>query len=408
MRPKLFVCIAAVACLSGAVAQALIAHPCSAGEPTRSDREIDRLIGQLGNPSFELREAASRRLTEREDAVPALRRALKSPDAEVARRAREILKALAGKEEARSLAKTAELAKHGAVDQAIERLVRREKWGDESGCWQVMADLEAKLKDLERQTYGHASAPAPPSLTDTDPFAIAMEQHLEVVVSRPIAQKTLNGHLFRWAEEVWKGRAVLRAEGITKGHAIGGLCALSGDIKVSRLGGTVFAGGSIEALIIGSALIVCDGDVTILGGDLDQSLVIARGTVRCGSRTRNSRIISCGEVVCKHPESIRDSKVVQNEPKPLGFVTFFDPADAGIKVEKAESGVRVKEAAKGKRFAVAGLRADDLVTAIDADAVKDYEGFRRRLRAKLAVDAEMTLKVRRADQTLELRVPARD
>ena len=137
------------------------------------------------------------------------------------------------------------------------------------------------------------------------------------------------------------------------------------------------------------------------------SLVIARGTVRCGG-IHNSRVISGGEVQLSRSAKVLDSKVVEKETKPLGFVTFFDPADVGIKVDSADGGVRVKEAEKGKPFAAAGLRADDLVTALDGEAVKDAESFRRLLRAKLAVEGTTTFKVRRGDKAVEVAVPHKD
>src|SRR5262249_22526409 len=122
----------------------------------------------------------------------------------------------------------------------------------------------------------------------------------------------------------------------------------------------------------------------------------------------NSHIISCGEVQLARTHDVLDSKVAEKESNPLGFVTFFDPSKGGIKVEKADGGVRVKEAEKGKPFAAAGLRADDLITALDGEAVKDAEQFRRLLRAKFAVEGETVFKVRRSDKVLEVPVKHND
>ncbi len=400
MRRMPLMWIAVLACLSGVPGLVPATRPCSAREPAGGEQGIDELIAQLGSQDFSLREAAKRRLMEREDAIPALRRACKSADAEVARRAQDILDALSRNGEERDFARLADLAKRGAVDQAIERFVRREKWHDEPACWQVIADLEGKLNDLERKTFGSVSMGPGYKIrvTDKDARGFVSQQDLKIVASRPASQ------------EMWKGRAVLRAEEIAKGEEIAlSLFALSGNIKVHHIDDcAVFAGGSIEADDISNALIVCDGDVTVLYGALKRSLVIARGTVRCERVIENARIISCGEVKYKRAEWVVNSKIVEKEAKPLGFVTFFDPAEVGIKVEKADGGARVKEAAQGKRFAAAGLRAGDLITALDGDAVKDAESFRRLLRARLAVDADMVLKVRRGEQTIPLRVPGKE
>jgi hypothetical protein len=396
----LFVWLAVIACLCAVPGLVSVTRCCSPEEPAGSAQGIDELIARLGSPNFELREAAQRQLMEREDAIPALRRALKSSDAEVARRARDILDALARKGEPRAFARLAELAKREAVDQAVELFAGRDKWHDAPACWQVMADLEARLNDLERRTYG--SICMGPSyrerITDKDARGVANDQDLQIVASYPASQ------------EMWKGRVVLRAQEIARGRqTMWGLFALSGNIKAQFLDSSaVFAGGSIEVTqIIGDALVVCDGDVTV-GTSIKHSLLIARGTVHLKRAADGARIISCGEVRCDHPEWVRDTKIVEKEVKPLGFVTFFDPADMGIRVEKADGGARVKEAAKGQRFAKAGVRADDLITGVDGDKVTDAESFRRLLRARLAVDADMVLKVRRAEQAVEVRVPGKE
>src|SRR6516165_9351291 len=119
--------------------------PCAGDEPTPAKRVIDELIAQLGDESFAVREAATKQLMEREDAIPALSRALKSRDAEVARRAREIRDVLARREKERAFARLADLVKCGAVDQAVEKFVRREKWDDETAGWQLFAELAGKL-----------------------------------------------------------------------------------------------------------------------------------------------------------------------------------------------------------------------------------------------------------------------
>ncbi len=60
--------------------------------PKETPRSIDELVGELGDPVFGVREKAQRDLWLRgEEAIPALEKAAKSEDPEVARRARELL-----------------------------------------------------------------------------------------------------------------------------------------------------------------------------------------------------------------------------------------------------------------------------------------------------------------------------
>jgi hypothetical protein len=397
MKQVLLTVCAAVVCLTAALSLAPTGRHCLAEEPAGGKPDIDDLITRLGSESFEAREVATRRLMEREDAIPALRGAIKSRDPEVARRAREILESLARREKERAFAALADAAKRGAVDQAVERLVRREKWDDEVACWRVMASLGNKLTDLERETYKKAS-----------PWTTSgrMGEQLFPTYVKLFRLKTTGAGS---APALWERRLVLRAEEILEGGNIEvSLFAVSGSIKVRGLQNcAIFAGGSVDVggMTLNS-LIVCDGDFT--ARQLTSSLVIARGTIRCEDYASGSRLISCGKVEFKHPERIHGSTVVEKEAKPLGLVTFFDPAEVGIKVESAEGGVRVKEAAKEKPFAAAGLVAGDVVTALDGDAVKDAEGFRRLLRAKLALEGTTTFKVRRDQKTLEIPVPHKD
>jgi hypothetical protein len=375
-----------------------------AGEPPPAGDEIDRLIAQLGSDSFQVREAATRQLQQREDAIPALRRALQSPEPEIARRAESILAFFVRQEKKRALAKLAALANDGQVDQAVEKLVRRKEWDDEDAAWQVMAELAGRLTELEKKQFGKVSLQAPP---DEEVPLRDFRRYREKMQPMVLSGSRLS------PRELLGNRFVVRAEEIhTDVGKLASLLAASSRLKTPNVDRSVlFAGGSVEVRgTLGNSLVVCDGDFT--AGEIDNSLVIARGDIRYWHRVSNSRLITGGSVRQLAQrfvgEPVIDTKIKEKETNPLGFVTFFDPAKVGITVEKADSGLRVKEAAKDKPFARAGLHADDLLTAVEGEAVKDPEVFRRLLRAKLAVEGEMVLKVRRGERTLELRVPCKD
>jgi hypothetical protein len=377
-------------------------QPGRADEPFPGGDEIEKLIAQLGSKSFEVREAAAQRLQQREEAIPALRKALKSSDGEVARRAAGILDFFVRQEKKRAFAKLAALAKDGQVDQAVEKLVRRKEWDDEDACWQVLAELAGRLTDLEKKEFGTVSLQ---TVEGREVPARDFRRYRE-----KMQPKVLSGSRLSW-RDLLGPRFVVRAEEIETGNPqTASLLATSGVAKTSNLShSALFAGGSVDVSGVSDALIVCDGDVTV-HADVRNSLIIARGDIHlhCPD-TINSRIITSGRVYLELKSSrLIDTKVKEREAKPLGFVTFFDPAKIGISIEKADGGLRVKEAARDKPFARAGLRADDLLTAVNGDTVKDPEVFRRLLRAKLAVEGEMVFKVRRGEQTLELRVPCKD
>jgi hypothetical protein len=369
-------------------------------EERRADQsDVKELIGQLGSERFEIRESATRRLRARKDAIAALQEAVKSGDAEVARRAREILDWFARREKERAFAAFVDATKRGAVDEAIERLARRPEWDDERLCWQTLADLAAKLAEIELLNFGK------PTLTGV----YTADDGWLRTAQRQLRFKSAAGT--RTAIALWQKRLVLRAEEIMEGQRVDhALFAIAGNVRLRHLTNcVVYANGSVDlAGSMGGSVIVCDGEVSA-NDVINRSLIIARGKVNCNnSLVRRSHIISGAEVVARHPEWLEDSKLQEKEPKPLDFVTFFDAANAGISVESAEGGVRIKTAELGKPFAKAGLRVDDLVSALDGDAVKDAETFRRVLRAKLAVEGTTVFKVRRGKENLQIPVAHKD
>jgi hypothetical protein len=374
---------------------------CRADPDPPPSTEIEKLIAQLGSESFQMREAATRQLQQHEEAIPALRRALKSPDGEVARRAESILEFFVRQEKKRAFTQLTVLGKEGRVDQAVEKLVRRKQWDDEDACWQVMAELAGRLSDLEGREFGTVS------LQTTKYLAVPahdFRRYREKVQPAIVIGSTLS------ARDLEPTAVVVRAEALSAGRMYRvSLFATSGPAKpLLLIESVVFAGDSVTVTDASRSLIVCDGDFTETG-HVHDSLIIARGDVHCFNEIKNSRIITGGTVHLERKSAeLLNTKVKEKEARPLGFVTFFDPAQLGIKVEKADGGLRVKEAAREKPFARAGLRAGDLVIALDSTPVTDPEVFRRLLRAKVAVEGELAVKLRRGEQTLELRVPCKD
>ncbi len=364
----------------------------SADAPAEPD--VDRLIEQLGSRSFEVREAATRQLKVREDAAPALRRALKSPDPEVARRAALILEEFAARSELRKRARLRGLAKNGEVDQAVELLVRRQTWFDEDVCWQAMAELAGKLLDLEKQRFGKASVLNRPELYPVYDF----RRFASMNKPRRLAS--------RRSELDGEGAVLVRAEEVVAprmgvGHSL--ICAAESVLARDLGGCVVFANGPIEVKEAHGLVVVCDGDFTATE-HAGSCLIIARGAVRCAGIVKDCRIVASGGVHYAERTKVSDTKVEEGEATPLGFVRFFDPSFVGVEVVAAEDCLRVKAVHEGKPFARAGLRADDIVLSLDETAVNPVESFRRLLRKKVAEGGDLVLKVRRADNDLDVRI----
>jgi hypothetical protein len=377
-------------CVAALLANGWAPPPCPADDGPPAGAEIDKLIAQLGSENFDVREEATSRLRERPDAIPALRNARQSGDTEVRRRAAQILDVLDPKEKERAFAQFRKLALDGAIDQALEKLVRCEKWDDETACWQVLAEVAGKLTDLEQKAFGKASLPATDQIPARDFRKYLASVQPEITAGRRLGPRQLIGtHFVARGEEIQpdspKISSVLAATGRIQGSYIQRSVVLAGD--------------SVDVSYVDDSLIVCDGDFTARFKVLN-SLIIARGDVWFQHPVDNCRVITSGHVHYADARAVKDTKVQENEPKPLGFIHFFDPAQVGLDVESVSGGVRFKET--GKAFAGAGFRRDDLVVALNGKAVKDADTFRRLLRGQLAVGAELVFTVRRVEEVIRV------
>ncbi|HEY7156128.1 MAG TPA: PDZ domain-containing protein, partial [Gemmataceae bacterium] len=102
-------------------------------------------------------------------------------------------------------------------------------------------------------------------------------------------------------------------------------------------------------------------------------------------------------------------------PDPVGFVKFFELSDVGLTVsnrdqkdEPSRDGVRLKDVRKDSPFA-SGLRAGDVVTALEGTKATSPEIFRRLLRRKLGQGVPLlTFTVRRSGKTLDVPIPMKE
>jgi hypothetical protein len=398
MRPRLI--SLAVVLFLGAALSAADPPPPAPARPEGTAPDVEALIRQLGDPSFELRQAASEKLTDRPEAIPALRKALKSDDPEVARRAEAVLAALLRRGEKQALARLEELAKGGEVDQAIELLVRRPEWVEEAAAWQVMTGLAETLANRGAREFGANAVPPPGDGLPAGDFRTYVEK------CRPKMQVTGRvEHKF-----VRRHKVVVRAEEIEAGYSTRDLFVAAGPLRSGTDNLThhcylttcvVLSGGSVAVENASGSLVVCDGDFT--ASTISKCLIVARGDVRV-VHARDCRIIASGSVQFGTSTGNKNTDVKEKQANPLGFVKWFDPASVGVVVEKAEGGVKVKQADEGKPFARAGLRAGDLVVSADAKTIDSPETFRRLLRARVVMGDEMTLEVRRDGKPVKLTV----
>jgi hypothetical protein len=136
-------------------AQALAGADGEKRSPSEKQRqkEIRKLIAQLNAEQFKDREEATRRLMEREDALPTLRAAVKSKDAEVRGRAHKALETLTQRLAKRALQRALAKLKKGKTDQFVDAVVSWRAYVDED-CWKAAIEHVEAIANKARKLSG--------------------------------------------------------------------------------------------------------------------------------------------------------------------------------------------------------------------------------------------------------------
>jgi hypothetical protein len=369
------------------------------------ETKVERWIEELGSSQFVTRESALRALMAWEDEPPALRRALKSPDLEVRRRMARILEFYLQKRARRGLAKAQVLAKEGRVDEMVERLVLWGDWdkNDESG--KMIAELAARLVEREQRIYGKTDF-RPLQPPDKSPL-----KHVYVTGKLSDDPKRL--------AKFWQtipGR--VRGEDVVANEypMMSALVCASGNVSASQniraldfQFGIILASGNVNLKGCRQSVIICDGEFE--ASSIFDCLIIARGKVTCPSEISRCTILS--ESTVDFPKGVSMKMSAISAGTPNSFVKFFDPKVVGLTVEYQRNpsfgdGVWIKAVRKDTPFA-AGLRDEDLITAIDSIKVPSMEIFRKVLRRKLAEGGPiLTFTVQRWGKTMDVPIAIKD
>jgi S1-C subfamily serine protease len=133
---------------------------------------------------------------------------------------------------------------------------------------------------------------------------------------------------------------------------------------------------------------------------------VARGNITAEAASR-SVLMAGGKVTLerkpvnrgKNPPSV----ILEKEPNPLGFITFFELHRIGLEVKVADGVVRVAKVAPGFASAKAGLKVGDVVLDVGGKKPTDAETLRRLLRDALAI-GDATVKLKRGNDTLTVKL----
>lgn len=164
--------------------------------------------------------------------------------------------------------------------------------------------------------------------------------------------------------------------------------------------------GDVSAEVIGDSLVIARGTVTVrvIGG----STVFSGSGIEIKGNTIKATLISAKAVQYAKPERREETTVQENAPNALSLVKFFEPVDAGVEVEATDGLLRIRKVQTRKSFARAGLREGDLVLAVGGIATDSPLSFRRLLRNHLASDEDFRMRVRRANETIEVIVSCKE
>jgi hypothetical protein len=352
------------------------------------------------------------------EAVPAVRRASLSRDAEVARRAADILQEFDRRFSKIALDRIRATIQNKESDLFVERVVQYK--GAEDHVWQAVTDFAWEGRSVGQKVFGRLKVNFNGPDRDFVRGKADRRDSPYKVVSSDRTMATDGTCLFRGdALEIAPQATVMLL-------AARGPVRSTGRVAFAFANDEVILGGRIRGT--NGGVVVCDGDFevrpepnSVLPDNIIHSLIVANGNVLCpttgvadsvilatgdirvpeGAFITNSTIRAGGKIHLSRRSTVRESKLEESVADPTAPFKFFELSRVGLEVRAAGNRVWVEKAEEKKPFAAAGIQKGDLVTAVDGKKAESYAGFRKQVRAAF-VQGDCTLTVRRDGQTREI------
>lgn len=359
------------------------------------EKSIRELVQQLASPKYEEREAATKALLSLDEALPQLKRALKSENAERARRAKIVLMAIAN----RSQPKYAEYARQGRIDLLVELLAVSPETLDTRVCWVAVhdfaRDLLRRAKLLERYRDDENAI-----------YRIAFDTHRRSLGTRFLYGS--DGHDWPARTDNYYLRSH-RSLGANFIYQCVITCAGTVTLEKSRAS-IIFANSDVDVKFPGESVIVSDGTINTKRSSSNVLIarrnVVVRGDILLPVRDsiNDSHLVAGGRVQIENIGNawVKSTVIKERQRGPHG-VRFFEITDVGIEVSAAKEGVKVEKLAIGAPPARCGLQVGDVILTVDGIKSIDEELFRRQLRRAFVQD-EATVTVRRGDKYMDLTI----
>ncbi|MBP3956176.1 PDZ domain-containing protein [Gemmata sp. G18] len=406
-----------MASIAVAVVGAILAAPVPPERPAKA------LVDALGDPSAKVRDESFAALRDRADARPWLRRAARSADQDIARRAAALLV-------------PHEKARQEAVVPAIDACVREGRidllteWHQfwkpraEADLWTVGPRAAKAGMDLFAKSCPKGS---------WERFEKMLALHSRVVARShdgPYPEQFRSKGDSTWSIRTDRMVQVPFPPECIRFASIGGPAHLG--MRPSRAEQFLVL-GPVQARRIDTAFVACDGDVWGETPEFEPSkgVLTARGIVVCrgnftgwhgvgacvllvdgdvdltqSSETRGNLIRASGEVrLPSDKDALPVNCTIESRVKDATApYKFFEVSDTGLLVADDEEGLVVTGIKPNTPFGTSGIAKGDLIRSIDDAPAGHSEQFRKVLRRALVCQGDCLITVTRGDKTIDIPV----
>lgn len=337
-------------------------------QPAIADQETKRLLDQLGAPRYSDREAAANKLAEDQTSRPFLLRLADSTDAEVATRARQVISRL----DRLRFSRFIRYGREGQIERMAEGLCSWDWPVERDEYWQevraVVLAIWERLDDDGRPTRPND-----------------FQQNLERVKQAPVFVRLNNSTVkqVRNGGFVSTGRLLVEGNFANASLVASGAVSIDGNTAAAILITTddVVSGGHYPSHV--SSLVVVAAGRVRLHQAVAHSLIVARGDIDVTDcAVGRSHLATSGKIVGADKLAEGSKLRIKTPPeRTLQNVRWFETATVGFEATAVENGMKVDSVGKSSVAARGGLRAGDVIVAIDDRSPwKSAEEFRRQLR----------------------------
>jgi hypothetical protein len=368
-----------------------------------STKEIAAWIEQLSSRRFAEREAASAKLRALNDVPPELEQATMSSDAEVASRAKSIVREIKDRRLILKIQKCVEPINKIGLDLFVQKMAEQDGYATEDRLTMIQALADGLSGCTQRLGHpGFLQDARHWATTLIDPASASLIGSVQLGGGKDFRNLGHKGFILLSPKSMpqllysdesiliilgdFEGAQSIRNSLLICTGKIGPISSLKNSIVLTPHG-LKFGGGLAGlGLLDGSFIQASD-----IGGDL-----ISTNNIFL-SREFNPVFLS---------GSFGD-QFLKSENGPLQLIKMFDPANFGLHAKFANGQTRVASLTANSSFAKAGLRSDDELLSVNRTKWSSCEQFRVELRKALVKDS-LTLQVRRNNQVIELRVKTVD